>query len=61
MNPGMKLLAINGNEIQDVFDYYYYEESEELLLLIEKQDGEQWELEIEKEEDESLGLHLIRA
>ena len=36
IEPGDKLLAINGNEIQDVFDYYYYEESEQLLLLIEK-------------------------
>ena len=24
IEPGDKLLAINGNEIQDVFDYYYY-------------------------------------
>ena len=39
IEPGDKLLAINGNEIQDVFDYYYYEESEQLLLLIEKPDG----------------------
>ena len=45
IEPGDKLLAINGNEIQDVFDYYYYEESEQLLLLIEKPDGEEWELE----------------
>ena len=37
IEPGDKLLAINGNEIQDVFDYYYYEESEELLLLIKNQ------------------------
>lgn len=56
IEPGDRLLAINGNEIEDVFDYYYYEESEELVLLIEKADGEQWELEIEKEEDESLGI-----
>ena len=39
IEPGDKLLAINGNEIQDVFDYYYYEESEQLLLLIEKRTG----------------------
>lgn len=61
IEPGDKLLAINGNEIQDVFDYYYYEESEELLLLIEKPDGEQWELEIEKDEDESLGIEFDQS
>ena len=61
IEPGDKLLAINGNEIQDVFDYYYYEESEQLLLLIEKPDGEEWELEIEKDEDESLGIEFYQS
>lgn len=61
IEPGDKLLAINGNEIQDVFDYYYYEESEQLLLLIEKPDGEKWELEIEKDEDESLGIEFDQS
>lgn len=61
IEPGDKLLAINGNEIQDVFDYYYYEESEQLLLLIEKPDGEEWELEIEKDEDEGLGIEFDQS
>ena len=61
IEPGDKLLAINGNEIQDVFGYYYYEESEQLLLLIEKPDGEEWELEIEKDEDESLGIEFDQS
>ena len=61
IEPGDKLLAINGNEIQDVFDYYYYEESEQLLLLIEKPDGEEWELEIEKDEDESVGIEFDQS
>lgn len=61
IEPGDKLLAINGNEIQDVFDYYYYEESEQLLLLIEKPDGEEWELGIEKDEDESLGIEFDQS
>ena len=61
IEPGDKLLAINGNEIQDVVDYYYYEEREQLLLLIEKPDGEEWELEIEKDEDESLGIEFDQS
>ena len=56
IEPGDKLLEINNQEIKDVFDYYYQVEKEEILLLIEKPNGEQWELEIEKEEDEELGL-----
>lgn len=56
IEPGDRLLAIDGQEIEDIFDYQFYEESEELLLLIEKADGERWELEIEKDADESLGI-----
>ena len=56
IEPGDRLISINGQEIEDIFDYQYYVEDEELLLLIEKPDGEQWELEIEKDADESLGM-----
>ena len=41
--PGDRLISINGQEIEDIFDYQFYVEEEELLLLIEKPDGEQWE------------------
>ena len=58
IEPGDLLLAVDGQEIQDVFDYRYYIEEEEILLLIEKPDGEQWELEIEKEAYEDLGLEF---
>ena len=56
IEPGDRLLLINGQEIEDVFDYHYYVNDENLLVLIEKPDGEQWELEIEKEYEEDLGL-----
>ena len=56
IEPGDKLISINDNKIEDVFDYHYYVNDEELVLLIEKPDGEQWELEIEKDYDEDLGI-----
>ena len=56
IDPGDILLSVNGHEIEDIFDYRYYIEDEYLELLIEKPDGEQWELEIEKEEYEDLGM-----
>ncbi len=56
IKPGDKLLAINDNEIEDVFDYQYYVEDEYIEILIEKPDGEQWLLEVDKEEDEDLGI-----
>lgn len=58
IEPGDRLLAIDGQEIEDIFDYQFYVESEELLVLIEKPNGEQWELEIEKEADEQLGIEF---
>ena len=58
IRPGDKLLAIDGHEIEDIFDYQFYVEDEEIVLLIEKPDGEQWELEIEKEADEDLGIEF---
>lgn len=54
---GDRLLAINGQRLRDIIDYSYYTASEELLLLdIQKLDGELWELEIERNPSESLGL-----
>lgn len=56
IEPGDKLLSINDNEIEDVFDYHYYVNDEEIVLLIQKPDGEEWELEIEKDYEEDLGI-----
>lgn len=56
LEPGDKVLAINDTEIGDIFDYQYLTEEEYLVLLVEKADGEQWELEIEKDMDEDLGI-----
>ena len=56
IEPGDRILAIDGHEIEDIFDYQYYTENEYLEILLEKPDQEQWLLEVEKEEDEELGI-----
>ena len=56
IEPGDKLVSINGKTIEDIFDYHYLTNDEEILVLIEKADGEEWELEIEKDYDEELGI-----
>ena len=56
IEPGDKLLCINDTIIEDVFDYHYYVDDEEIVLLVQKPDGEEWELEIEKDYEEDLGL-----
>lgn len=56
IEPGDKLLSINQNEIEDVFDYHFYVNDEYLTVLVQKKNGEEWELEIEKEYEEDLGI-----
>ena len=56
IEAGDKLLSINDNIIEDVFDYHFYVNDEEIVLLIKKANGEEWELEIEKDYDEDLGI-----
>ncbi len=56
ISPGDRLLAVNGEEIEDIFDYQYQIENEYVELLVEKPDGEQWLLEVDKEEDEDIGI-----
>lgn len=55
------LLDINGSEIKDVFDYRYLIQDEYLEVGIQKPDGEEWVLEIEKEEYEDLGIVFERG
>ena len=59
--PGDLLLSVNGHELEDVFDYHYLVNEEYVVVLIQKPDGEQWELEIEKDYDEDLGLVFDQA
>ncbi len=54
--PGDALICINGQKIEDVFDYHYLIHEEEVTVLIRKPDGEEWEFEIEKDYDEDLGI-----
>ena len=56
--PGDRLLSVNEHEIEDVFDYHYYTNEEYLTLVIRKENGEEWELEIEKEYEEDLGIEF---
>jgi len=50
------LLQINGKKIRDVLDYRFVVQSEELTIEILKPTNEIWELEIEKDADEDLGI-----
>ena len=56
VEQGDTILQINGTNIDDIIDYKYYCADENLQVLVQKNDGEQWLLEIEKDFDETLGI-----
>ena len=58
LEPGDRIARINGNEIEDIFDYQYYIQEDFLEVQVLTKDDEECTLEIEKEEDEDLGIEF---
>ena len=58
LESGDKLGNVNGNEITDIFDYQYYIQENYLEVEILTKDGQECLLEIEKDEEEDLGIHF---
>lgn len=58
VTAGDRLLSINGMPVADVMDYRYLTADETLVVEIEKPDGEIWELDIEKDYEEDLGIEF---
>lgn len=55
LEPGDILLSIDGEAIEDIFDYEYRINSEAITMVVRKKNGEEWELDIENEYQD-LGL-----
>ncbi len=58
LRPGDALLSINGEPLRDLLDFLLHDADEEMLLEVRKADGELWDLELEKDAGEPLGLHF---
>jgi len=58
---GDKLISINEKEVKDIIDYKFLITDEYLVIEVEKPDGEIWEIEIEKDYDEDLGIVFKEA
>ena len=56
LEAGDSIIAVNNQEIEDIFDFEYLMNDEYVELLVQKANGEEWELEIEKDYDEELGV-----
>lgn len=55
VEAGDRLLSVNGHEPEDIFDYEYYIRNEAVTVIISKENGEEWELDIENDY-EDLGI-----
>ncbi|WP_041444750.1 radical SAM protein [Syntrophobotulus glycolicus] len=58
IEPGDRILHINGSFIDDILDFQYQIADEQFTVFIQKINGEIWELDIEKEPGEDLGIEL---
>lgn len=58
---GDYLISINGKAVKDIIDYKFLICDEYVTVEIEKKCGEIWQLEIEKEYDEDLGVQFDNA
>jgi putative radical SAM enzyme (TIGR03279 family) len=56
LEPGDELVSVNNCSVKDYIDYKYQISDDEIVLEIKKKDGEIWELEIEKDYDEDIGI-----
>ncbi|GAB6182201.1 radical SAM protein [Desulfotomaculum defluvii] len=56
IQPGDRLIAINDVPLRDFLDYRFLCANEELIAKVVTANNEQWEIEIEKDYDEDLGL-----
>lgn len=61
IEPGDFLISINGEPVNDIIDYMYLVADENITLEIEKMDGEIWEIDVDKDYDEKLGVEFKLA
>lgn len=58
IESGDVLLSVNGQQIEDIFDFQYLIQDEYIEAAVRKTDGEEWLLEIDKEYSEDLGIEF---
>jgi len=56
LEVGDFLVSINGKQVKDILHYRFLTQSVKFVMEIEKSNGESWELDIEKDPFEEMGL-----
>src|SRR6266576_3341334 len=59
LEPGDRIMRVNGRVVRDYLDFHFQSAGEtELVIDVRKPSGEDWELNIERDESEDLGLNF---
>lgn len=58
IEPGDIIMKVGDFDITDIIDLQYYTSSDEFRMFIKKENNEIWELEIEKEPEELIGIEV---
>lgn len=58
IEEGDILISINGSEVKDIIDYKYLISDEFIVLEVKKPNEEVWEIEIDKEYSEEVGIEF---
>ena len=61
IRAGDELISIDGIELRDLLDYRYLNSSEEITLCIKRSDGSSEIFDIEKDENEDIGINFESA
>jgi len=59
IEAGDRLLMINGSVVRDIIDYNFHSSDDELLFLLKKPDGDLWELEFDRPDEEGIGISFV--
>lgn len=58
MKAGDRILSIDRKPVNDIFDYHFLSSQEKFVLRLQKPDGDLWDIDIEKDESEDLGIEF---
>src|SRR5213592_729250 len=57
IEPGDRILKVNGRPVRDYLDFRFHTAGEtDLVIDVRKQSGEDWELNIDRDEAEDFGI-----
>src|SRR5678809_338208 len=57
IEPGDRIIKVNGRTVRDYLDFRFHTAGEtEMVLEVRKKNGEDWEVELERAENEDFGF-----